>query len=403
MQPIPFHKTYRTGREIDYVHNAIAQKSLVGDGPFTRQCRALIERELRARSVLLTPSCTAALEIAALLCAGNESDPGEVIIPGFTFVSTALAFVMHGFDPVFVDVREFDCNIDPASVRSAITPRTRAIVPVHYAGVACDMDDIMEIANDHNLVVIEDAAQAYYSKFEDQFAGTIGHIGTFSFHDTKNVSCGEGGALVINDDRYLERAEFIREKGTNRSEFIRGRLHSYNWIDVGSSYLLSDLQAAFLLAQLEAAGQIAEMRQQRYENLTEQLAPLEADERLTLPRISAECTSNYHLLHILLDSEKTRNELLVHLKEAGIGTAFHYLPLHLSPAGCKFGRGPGSLPVAESVASRLLRLPLYPTLTDTEIDRIVATVGQFFAPARKVARPTIRVLEPAITTNLTYE
>ncbi len=404
MQPIPFHKTYRTGKEIDYVQEAVTQKSLVGDGPFSQRCEKVLSRELGSGSVLLTPSCTSALEISALLSAANPADPGEVIIPGFTFVSTALAFVMHGFRPVFVDIRESDCNVDPEKIREAITPRTRAIVPVHYAGVPCDMDAITAIADEHELLVIEDAAQAINSKYKGRPAGTIGQFGTMSFHDTKNVSCGEGGALIINDECYLERAERIREKGTNRSEFMRGRIHKYTWIDFGSSYLLSDLQAAFLLAQLEAANQIKELRRRRYERLIEMLAPLEADGCLKLPRIPRDCESNYHLFHILLNNQKSRNGLLSHLKAAGIGSAFHYLPLHLAPAGLEFGKGPGSLPIVESVAERLLRLPLYPTLTYDAIDKIVTSISAYFLSVSSASpRHDCGVETRALAASTTFE
>ncbi len=383
MHSIPFNKPFRSGHEIDYVQDAIAHGSLVGDGPYTRKCRAYLESALNANTVLLTPSGTSALEMAALLCADKERDPGEVIIPSFTFVSTANAFVLHGFTPVFVDIRESDCNIDPDCIRAAITPRTRAIVPVHYAGVVCDMSEIMAIAAEHDLIVVEDAAQAYLSRYENQFAATIGHLGIFSFHDTKNVGCGEGGALVVNDSRFMPRAEYVREKGTNRTEFLRGRVDKYTWVDVGASHLPSELQAAFLLAQLETANEINSERQKKYHLLAEKLMPLEDAGLLSLPRISAECTSNYHLLHILLDSEQTRDALMEYLKKRGIETAFHYPPLHLSPAGKRYGKGPGSLPVVESVATRLLRLPLYPTLTEREIDQVVAAVESFFGPAGK--------------------
>jgi dTDP-4-amino-4,6-dideoxygalactose transaminase len=380
-KPIPLHLPFRAGREVEYISQALAGGSLVGDGEFTRRCRNLLEARLDTGPVLLTTSCTSALEMAAILCKG-ESEPGEVIVPGFTFVSTANAFVLHGYRPVFVDIRESDCNVDPRSIEAAITPQTRVIVPVHYAGVPCEMDTIMEIANRHNLYVVEDAAQALYSRFGSRYAGTIGHLGTLSFHDTKNLGCGEGGALIINDQAFAERGEYIREKGTNRSRFLKGVIDKYTWVDVGGSYLPSELQSAFLLAQLEKADWIHERRIFIHSKYLEMLAPLEAKGFLRLPAVAPPAFTNAHVFHVLVDNEEQRDDMIAYLKRSGVGAAFHYLPLHLSPYGQRYGQGPGSLPVVERVAGRLLRLPIYPQLSEEEVEHVVHVVTDYFRKGR---------------------
>lgn len=379
---IPLHVPYRAGREVDYINQALTRGLLVGDGEFTQRCRRLLEARLGAAPVLLTTSCTSALEMAAILCKRDQEDPGEVIVPGFTFVSTANAFVLHGYRPIFVDVRESDCNIDPESIKSAIGPRTRAIVPVHYAGVPCEMTTIMQIAEEHDLYVIEDAAQALFSTYDERYAGTIGHLGAFSFHDTKNLGCGEGGALIVNDERFAERAEHIREKGTNRTRFLKGVIDKYTWIDVGGSYLPSELQAAFLLAQLEQADWIHERRVLLHRKYLDTLAPLEAAGFLRLPQVSAPSATNAHLFHVLVTNENQRDDLIRYLKARGIGSAFHYLPLHLSPYGQRYGQGPGSLPVVERIAGQVLRLPIYPQLDETDVEQVAQTITDYFRRAQ---------------------
>lgn len=365
---VPFNRPYLTGHELEYVSQAIQNGDLSGDGLFTRKCCELLEQRLGTRRVLLTPSCTAALEISMLLLDLSQGD--EVILPSFTFVSTANAVVLAGGVPVFVDVDPDTLNLDPAQVESAITERTRAIIPVHYAGVGCDMGALMRLAEKHHLVVVEDAAQSLNSFYDDQALGTIGNLGTFSFHQTKNFSCGEGGALCINDEQLLDRAEIIREKGTNRSQFLKGHVDKYTWVDVGSSYLQGELAAAFLFGQLGAMDVITELRQRCYQNYFQELLPLAEKQLLQLPLIPERCQSNYHLFHIMLPTKEKRDALLSHLNARGIHAVFHYIPLHNSPAGIRLGGKEVCLPVTESISSRLLRLPIYPDL-EPELQRLV--------------------------------
>ncbi len=372
---VPFNRPYLTGHEIEYVSQAIQHGDLSGDGPFSRRCCELLEKRLDTPKVLLTPSCTAALEISMLLL--DLQDGEEVILPSFTFVSTANAVVIAGGTPVFVDVDPDTLNLDPEQVRAAINTRTRAIIPVHYAGVGCQMDALMEIAESHGLTVVEDAAQALNSYYGEKALGTIGSLGTFSFHQTKNFSCGEGGALCINDPGLIERAEVIREKGTNRSKFLQGQVDKYTWVDRGSSYLQGELAAAFLYGQLGSMDVITEMRQKCYETYRQLLEPLAQQSLLQLPVIPAKCRSNYHLFHLLLPSAERRDALLRHLNDQGIHAVFHYIPLHNSPAGIRLSGKEVSLPVTESISQRLLRLPIYPGLEADVQQRIVDEIATF--------------------------
>lgn len=373
---IPFNKPFIVGKELYYVAQSVIGGHTSGDGPFTKKCQALMEERFNAGKVLLTHSCTAALEMAAILCDVKEGD--EVILPSFTFVSTANAFYLRGARLVFVDIRPDTLNLDETKIEEAVSERTKVLVPVHYAGVGCEMDTIMNIARKHNLYVVEDAAQAVNAKYKDRFLGTIGDIGTLSFHETKNFICGEGGAICVNNDDFLERAEIIREKGTNRSKFFRGEVDKYSWVDIGSSYLPSDMLAAFLYAQLEKMEEINKRREEIFNYYYRALIPLVNDGKLKLPYVSSTCTSNSHLFYILLADENTRNDLMDHLKSRSILSVFHYLPLHLSTVGRTFGYTDGQLPITESVSGRLLRLPFYYGLRYEDQDDIVEGIRDFF-------------------------
>jgi dTDP-4-amino-4,6-dideoxygalactose transaminase len=354
---IPFNKPYMTGRELWYIAQAHTNGHLAGDGMFTRKCHSWLEDSVGAHKALLTHSCTAALEMAAILAGIQPGD--EVIMPSYTFVSTANAFVLRGGVPVFVDIRRDTLNIDETKIEAAITQRTRVIVPVHYAGVACEMDTIMNIAQRHNLLVIEDAAQGIMSTYKNKPLGSIGHMGAYSFHETKNIISGEGGALLINDEHFVERAEIIREKGTNRSQFFRGQVDKYTWVDVGSSYLPGEVIAAFLWAQMEEAEAITKRRLEVWESYHKVLAPLESVGILRRPIVPPSCEHNAHMYYILLDSLEKRTEFIDKLKEKSINTVFHYVPLHNSPAGRKYGRVSGEMTNTEELADRLARLPLW--------------------------------------------
>jgi len=355
---VPFNKPYMTGKELFYIAEAHFNSMLAGDGPFTKKCHRWLEEETGAKKALLTHSCTAALEIAAMLA---DIQPGdEVIMPSYTFVSTANAFVLRGGVPVFVDIRPDTLNIDETLIEAAITPRTKAIVPVHYAGVACEMDTIMDIARRHNLLVIEDAAQGVFSTYKGKTLGAIGHMGAYSFHETKNVISGEGGALLINDERFVERAEIIREKGTNRSQFFRGQVDKYTWVDIGSSYLPGEVIAAFLWAQLEEAGNITKRRLSIWESYHHSLALLEEIGKLRRPVVMPDPSQhNAHMYYILVDSLVIRTHLINELQKLGINAVFHYVPLHSSPAGRNFGRANGKLSNTGQLSERLLRLPFW--------------------------------------------
>lgn len=373
---IPFNKPFIVGKELSYIAQSVFSGKISGDGLFTEKCHALMEEKFGARKVLLTHSCTAALEMAALLCDIKEGD--EVIMPSYTFVSTANAFYLRGAKLVFIDISPDTLNMDETKLPELITDRTKVIVPMHYAGIACEMDTILDIAKQHNIFVVEDAAQAVNAKYKDKFLGTIGDIGTYSFHETKNFICGEGGAIVLNNEKLIERAEIIREKGTNRSKFFRGEVDKYTWVDVGSSFLPSDLQAAFLYAQLENMEEITTRREHHFNYYYKALMPLVNRGKLKLPCVMSECESNSHLFYIILEDGKTRNDLMNYLKERGILAVFHYLSLHLSPVGKEMGYTEGQLPVTESLSNRLLRLPFYYELTEDEQKEVVETITDFF-------------------------
>ena len=374
---IPFNKPFTIGPELDYIADAVARGHLSGDGHYTRLCHRWLEEQLGARRGLLTHSCTAALEMAAMLCDIKPGD--EVIMPSYTFVSTANAFVLRGGVPVFVDIRPDTLNLDESLVAAAVTAKTRAIVPVHYAGVPCDMDVLVGIARDHQLLVVEDAAQAVLSDYKGRRAGAIGHLGCLSFHETKNVISGEGGALLINDPVLVERAEIIREKGTNRSKFFRGEVDKYTWVDIGSSYLPSELIGAFLWAQLQHAGDIIAKRRRLCAAYGEALRDLVDDGLIMPPQPEPEgVTGNGHMYYLMTRDAETRSALLVHLKAAGVHAVFHYVPLHTSPAGRRFGRAAGKLPVTEDLAGRLVRLPLFFDLEEAAVREIAAQVRRFF-------------------------
>ena len=326
---IPFNKPAIVGAELIYVGQAVAGGHASGDGPFTRRAQKLMQERFGARRVLLTTSCTAALEMAALLCGLSPGD--EVILPSYTFVSTANAVALRGATPVFVDIRPDTLNIDERLIEAAVTPRTRAIFPVHYAGVACEMDEIMAIAKRHNLLVVEDAAQGVYAQYKGRWLGTIGHIGCYSFHETKNFSCGEGGALVVNDPAFEARAEILREKGTNRSQFLRGQVDKYTWVDIGSSYVPSDMLAAFLLGQLENMEKITLRRGEIFHRYATLLAPLASKGLIRAPIVPRHCATNHHMFYLLAAGLDERTSLIAHLREAGILAVFHYVPLHSSP------------------------------------------------------------------------
>jgi len=374
-QSIPFNRPGFVGEEASYLQQAVASGHLSGDGQFTKACHHLLESSLGVTKALLTTSCTHALEMSALLL---ELQPGdEVIVPSFTFVSSINAFVLHGARPVFADIRPDTLNLDETRLESLITPNTKAIVLVHYAGVACQMDRIMEIAARHNITVVEDNAHGLYGKFRDQYLGTFGVFATQSFHETKNFTCGEGGALLINDPVYIERAEIIREKGTNRSRFFRGQIDKYTWVDIGSSYLPSELLAAFLFAQLEQREKIQAKRRRIWECYDERLAGWAEQNGIRRPIIPEECEQAYHMYYLLLPSLAARQRLIKFLKEHGILSVFHYLPLHLSEMGRRFEGREGQCPVTEDISDRLLRLPFYNSLESEQQMRVVETLESF--------------------------
>ena len=374
---IPFNKPCIVGAELIYVGQAVAGGHASADGPFTKRVEKLMQTQFGATRILLTTSCTAALEMAALLC---ELKPGdEVILPSYTFVSTANAIVLRGAAPVFVDIRPDTLNIDERLVEAAVTPRTRAIFVVHYAGVACEMDAIMAIARRHDLIVVEDAAQGVFARYKDHWLGAIGHLGCYSFHETKNFSCGEGGALVVNDMRFEKRAEILRNKGTNRSQFLRGQVDKYTWVDVGSSYAPSDMLAAFLLGQLENMELITSRRRAIYERYAAALVPLAAARRIGVPFAPPHCATNHHMFYVLTANLEERTALIAHLREAGILAVFHYVPLHSSPFAGSTGLPQAELPVTDRVSSCLVRLPMYYDLADHEVDLVTRRVTAFYS------------------------
>jgi dTDP-4-amino-4,6-dideoxygalactose transaminase len=371
--PIPLNNPQLAGPELDNLCEAVAAGSLAGDGRFTDLCHEWLEANTGTAKALLTHSCTAALEMAALLL---DIAPGdEIIMPSHTFVSTANAFVLRGGIPVFVDVRPDTLNIDEALIAAAITPKTRAIVAVHYAGIACDMDAILAVAARHGLAVVEDAAQGLGSSYKGRALGSIGDFGTFSFHETKNVVSGEGGALLVNRQADVERAEIIREKGTDRSRFFRGEVDKYTWQDVGSSYLPSEIVAAFLWAQLQDAEAITAARRTRWYAYHAALTELASAGRLTCPTVPDACALNGHIYYVLLPSDADRGAVLSQLRASGIGSAFHYVPLHSSPGGLRYGRVSGSMAITDDATARLIRLPMSTVITPQEQARVVAALG----------------------------
>lgn len=373
---IPFNIPPYTGKEEQYIEEAICQKKICGDGKFTLKCNEWIESLGGISKALLTTSCTHALDLAAILC---EVKPGdEVIMPSYTFVSTANAFVLRGAVPVFVDIRPDTMNIDEKLIEGAITERTKVITPVHYAGVACEMDTIMNIAKQHGLKVVEDAAQGVMAEYKGRALGTIGSFGCYSFHETKNYSMGEGGALLIKHADDVPRAEIVREKGTNRSAFFRGMVDKYTWVDQGSSYLPSELNAAYLYAQLEMAEVINQKRLSIYNLYKSMLSPLEQEGKIELPVVPEECRHNAHMFYIKVKDLAERTKLQQYLKEHGIGSAFHYVPLHSAPAGRKYGRFHGEDRFTTKESERLLRLPMYYQITEDEVEHVVDSVKKFW-------------------------
>ena len=373
---IPFNIPPHVGTEEKYIAQVIANRKICGDGEFTKKCCAFLSACFGTQKTLLTTSGTTALDMAALLC---EFEPGdEVILPSFTFSSTATAFVMAGAKLVFVDIRSDTMNIDESRLEEAITPRTKAIVAVHYAGVACEMDAIMELARRYRLMVVEDAAQGVMSTYKGRALGTIGDFGCYSFHETKNYSMGEGGALCIRDQKYNERAEILREKGTNRSKFYRGQVDKYTWVDIGDSYLPSELNAAYLWAQLEVAEQINQARLKTWNAYYEGLKPLAEEGKLELPHVPKECVHNAHMFYIKLRDLEERTRFISHMKENGVNCVFHYIPLHSAPAGLKYGRFHGEDAYTTRESERLGRLPMYYGMESKDIDKVLSAVCDFW-------------------------
>lgn len=364
------------GKEFDYMKEAVENHKICGDGPFTKRCNEWMENRFNARKVMLTTSGSSALDMAALLCGLEPGD--EVILPSFTFSSTANSFVLAGAKLVFVDIRPDTMNIDETKIESAITDRTRVICPVHYAGVACEMDTIMDIARRHNLLVVEDAAQGVMSTYKGKALGTIGDFGCYSFHETKNYSMGEGGAIIINNEKYIEKAEILREKGTNRSQFFRGQVAKYNWVDFGDSYLASDLNAAYLWAQLEIADEINNNRLATWNTYYTSFKPLEERGIITLPTIPEECVHNAHMFYIKCKDLETRQEYIKYMKDNDILCVFHYVPLHSAPAGLKFGRFVGEDEHTTPDSDRLVRLPMYYNIAKDDLDKVINKSLNFF-------------------------
>lgn len=374
---IPFNKPYIAGKELHYIAQAVTLGNISGDGEFARRSAAIMEERFGIHKVLLTPSCTAALELSAMLL---EIQPGdEVIMPAYTFVSTANAFLRMGAKPVFVDIRPDTLNLDERLIEQAITEKTKAIVPVHYAGVACEMELITTIAEKYNLKVIEDAAQGVNSQYNGQYLGSIGELGCFSFHETKNFICGEGGAICLNSEELVDRAHILRDKGTNRQAFFQGLVDKYTWCDIGSSFVLSELNCAFLYAQLEMFDDITNRRQQIYDIYYQSLLPLEQDQQLRLPCVSEDCISNHHMFYVLLPNKTIRDGLMNHLKQLQIHAVFHFVPLHTSPMGEKWGYKSGDLPVSEQAGDCLLRLPFYYEITAEEQNRVINEIQNYLS------------------------
>lgn len=372
---IPFNRAALTGNEFRYIFQALEAGHISGDGRFTKKCHELLEKELRVEKALLTTSCTHALEMAALLLDIQADD--EVVVPSFTFVSTANAFALRGARPIFCDIRRDTLNLDENKLEQLITPRTKAILAVHYAGVGCEMNAILEVAARHGIAVVEDNAHGLFGKYRGKPLGSFGCLATQSFHETKNVTCGEGGALLINDPRYIERAEIIREKGTNRNRFFRGQVDKYTWVDLGSSYLPSDVLAAFLYAQLEHRVEIQEQRKRIWKSYASRLSEWAARNDVRLPVVPEHCEQSWHMFYLLLPTFDARQALIAHLKAREILSVFHYLPLHLSEMGKRWGGKEGDCPVTECVSDRVIRLPFYNELSEEDQARVVAGVLEF--------------------------
>ncbi len=372
---IPFNRPSLVGSELNYIQQAFATEHVSGDGIFTHKCSTILEQELGVPKVLLTTSCTHALEMFALLLDIHPGD--EVLIPSFTFVSTVNAFVLRGAKPVFLDIRPDTLNLDESLLEAKITPQTKAIAVVHYAGVGCEMDVIMDVARRHHLAVVEDNAHGLFGKYKGKYLGTFGVMAAQSFHETKNISCGEGGALLINDPALIERAEIIREKGTNRSRFFRGQVDKYTWVDIGSSYLPSDILAAFLYAQLESRERIQAHRKNIWTLYYEGLKEWATTHEVQLPHVPPHCDQAYHLFYMLLPTLKEREGLIEHLRQREIDSVFHYLPLHLSDMGARFGGELGDCPITERVSDQLVRLPFYNSLTIDDQQRVIAAILEY--------------------------
>ncbi len=372
---VDFNQPCIVGNELAYINEAFRRAHISGDGYFTRRCSEFLQDELGVPKILLTTSCTHALEMAALLL--NIQPGDEVIVPSFTFVSSINAFVLRGATPVFVDIRPDTLNIDETLLEEKITPRTRAIIVVHYAGVGCEMDTILSIAGKYGIPVVEDNAHGLFGKYRGRYLGAFGCLATQSFHETKNITCGEGGALLINDPRYAERAEILREKGTNRSRFFRGQVDKYTWVDVGSSYLPSDILAAILYAQLESWPKIQAKRRHIWEFYAARLEGWAESNQIRLPIVPGDCEQAYHMFYMLMPSLESRTRLIAFLRQQGIYTVFHYLPLHLSEYGRQFGGKEGDCPVTERAADCLIRLPFYYNLTDVDLDAVVSCIQEF--------------------------
>lgn len=378
MMDIPFNKPYLSGREFIYMKDAIKRRQISGDGFYSKKVHEFIENKFVTKKALFVSSGTAALDMSAILIDLKPKD--EVIMPSYTFVSTANAILLRNAKVVFTEIEPDTLNIDPSDVEKKITDKTKAIYPVHYAGVSCKMDEIQKIADKYNLIIVEDAAQGVNAKYKNKYLGTIGSIGCYSFHETKNYICGEGGAILINKEEYMERAEIIREKGTNRNKFFRGEIDKYTWIDIGSSYIGSDLLAAYLWAQFEKLDEIQQRRKEIYNRYYNGLTDLAEEGLLRLPTIPSYTESNYHMFYIILKKESLRNKLLKWLKQLKIGAVFHYIPLHLSPMGLKLGYNKGDFPLTEDLSNRIVRLPMYYELSDSEIDFVLKKIKEIFHP-----------------------
>jgi dTDP-4-amino-4,6-dideoxygalactose transaminase len=369
---VPFNSPSLLGNEQKYMEEALKNQHLSGDGPFTRKCNEFLENALGVSKALLTTSCTHALEMCAMLIDVNEGD--EVIVPSFAFVTTANAFVLRGARPVFIDIRPDTLNLDERRLNDLITPQTKAIVALHYAGIACEMNKIMEIAREHAIPVVEDNALGLFGKYKGQYLGSLGELATLSFHETKSFTCGEGGALLINEDSYSERAEILREKGTNRTQFFMGQVDKYTWVDIGSSYLPADILAAFLLAQLEASSKILKERKRIWEYYATHLSDWAEEKNVELPSVPQNCEHPYNMFYLICPSQEKRTGLIQSLKDRGIQSVFHYLPLHLSRMGNRFGYGRGDFPVTEEKSDRLIRLPFYYGLSESEQQTICEAI-----------------------------